>query len=113
MVSIAKEVHELSLSETRHISVDFTGKLDDASPLELLTGTPTVTQKSPGSPQELTITSPVVSTAALTINDVSVITGRAVQFTVQGNRRGNYIINIVCSTNASQVVHGQVNLIVC
>lgn len=112
MASIAKEVRELSLAETRHISVDFTGKLDDASPLELLTGTPTITQKSPSSPQELTITGPAVSTAALTINDVSVIAGRAVQFTVQGDKRGNYMIRIVCGTTASQTLEGLVNLVV-
>lgn len=113
MVDTAPQVHELTTNETRVVSVDFTNKLDNSSPLELLTGTPTVTQQSASSPQELTFSSIAVSSGALTINGETVITARAVQFTVTATTAGTYSVNILSNTTNSQVLEGQICLVVC
>lgn len=102
----ANEVPTLAVGETRLFSVSFDNKLDAG---ELLTGTPTVAEQTTS---DLTIANKVVSTAALTINSVSVSAGRAVQFKVSGHGVTNspYTLKITCGTNSSpaQTVIGYV-----
>lgn len=82
--------------ETRNVAVSFQGKLDAG---ESLTGTPTVTEVTTS---DLTITSPAVSTVALTINKKSVPAGEAVQFNVAGGTAGTeYTIKVSVGTDAT------------
>lgn len=113
MANYAPQVHEITTNETKTVSVDFTNELDNASPLELLSGTPTVSQVSAGSPEELTISSVTKNSAAVTINGTSVIANRAVQFTLSANTAGIYKISVICSTTASHTLEGFVKVIVC
>ena len=90
-----------AVSESRNVAVDFGGKLDSG---ELLTGTPTISIASPSvSPEDMTITSPIVNTSILTVNGVSVPVGEAVQFHVSGGIVANspYTIHISCGTDAT------------
>lgn len=107
----APQRHVISTNETRVISVDFKGKLDSG---ELLTGSPTVTEVTTG---DLTISGAQVSTTSLVINDRTVAIGEAVLFTVAANGSGlnpgdEYTILIICGTDASQTIDGQVVLTV-
>lgn len=111
MPLVAPQLHEIGIEETRAIAVDFQGKLDDTtSPVEKLTGTPTITEVGG---TDLTLASKVVSTGALTINGATVGIGEAVQFTcaATGATSGKlYSITIVCGTDASQTVSGSVRV---
>lgn len=107
----APQHHSISTNETRVISVDFKGKLDSG---ELLTGTPTVAEVNTG---DLTITNAQVSTTSLVINDRTVAIGEAVLFTVAADGSGlnigdEYMIDIICGTDASQTIDGRVVLTV-
>ncbi len=85
------------VGETNTHSVSFVGLLDSG---ELLTGTPVVVEQTT---TDLTITNKVVNTAALTINDISVAVGMAVQFKVVGHLVANtpYTVKITASTDAT------------
>lgn len=98
----------------RNFIVTFSIPLDSG---ELLTGTPTVVDSSPNSPEELTITNKVVNTAILTLDNgdgstTSVPIGEAVQFSVSGMlaATGSYTINITVGTDATpaQTLPGKV-----
>ena len=65
-----------TVGETNLFSVSLAGVLDSG---ELATGTPTVTEVTTSI---LTVSNVAVNTAALTINDISVAIGKAVQFKV-------------------------------
>ncbi len=110
MPSIAPQLHEVGTDETRAIAVDFQGKLEQNSPLELLTGTPTITEVTTS---DLVLGSKAVSTAALIINGSTVPTGMAIQLTCDasgGTAGKTYTIKVVCGTDASQTVSGFVKV---
>lgn len=97
-------------SEVRNVAVSFSGKLDDG---ELLTGTPTVTEVSPSSPQALSFSNIAVNTAALTINGVTVPIGEAVQFSLSGGVANTaYTIKIAVGTDATpaQTLYGSIDI---
>ena len=85
------------VGETNNFSVSFAGKLDSG---EVLTGTPTAAEQTSS---DLTITNVAVSTAALTINDISVAIGLAVQLSVSGHLVANspYKVKITAVTDSS------------
>ena len=75
-----------------------------------MTGTPTITEDTTS---DLTLSNKIVSTADLTINDKTVVTGRAVQFRVSGGTAGvTYTISIQVGTDSTpgQTLHGDVIL---
>ena len=111
-MSTALEIQEKTVSEVRNISVSFSGKLDSG---ELLTGTPVLSVVSPSvSPEDITLSNPIVSTSILTISGQSVTIGEAVQFKVTGGTVANspYTLGISCGTDAvpAQTLYGRVIL---
>lgn len=89
------ELKPKSVAEVRNAVVDFQGKLSAG---EILTGTPTVTSVPTG----LTFANIAVNTVALTVNDVAVAIGEAVQFKVSGGTAGTrYTLVISAGTNAT------------
>jgi len=111
-MSTAPEIQEKSVSEVRNVAVSFSGKLDSG---ELLTGTPVLSVISPSvSPEDITLSNPIVNTAALTISGVSTPIGEAVQFKVTGGTVANspYILGVSCGTDATpaQTLYGRVTL---
>jgi len=110
MSHTAPQRQSKAVSAVRNIAVSFSGHLDDG---ELLTGTPTISDTASPSPEVLTFSNPVVSTAALTINGISVPAGEAVQFSVSGGvADGEYTIKIAAATDATpqQTLIGRVVL---
>jgi hypothetical protein len=105
MPDIAPQIRSMSVAETRTISVDFSGKLDDG---ESLTGTPVATEPS----GTIALSGEVVSSTELTINGEAVAAGLAVQFVADASVTGRYLIDIVVSTDASQVLEGRITLVV-
>jgi len=104
----APQVPTQSVNEERFHAISFSGKLDVG---ELLTGTPTITEINPASPSVLTITSKAVNTVALTVNGLTVPIGEAVQCKVVGAGMTpgvRYRILVVCSTDAGQIVDGEI-----
>lgn len=101
-MSIAPQRPFKSVSGIRNVAVSFSEMLDAG---ELLSGTPTITEVAgTGSPTtDLTLSNKVVSTAELTINDVAVPTGEAIQFSVTGGTVANspYSITISVGTDAT------------
>lgn len=96
MSHLASEIYDVTTTETLNVAIDYTGKLDSG---ELLTGTPTVTEETTS---DLTITNVKVNTATLTINSVSVVAGKAVQFSFSGQLSGNqYRMDTLCTTDAT------------
>jgi len=92
----AQQHHEKSRTEKRNVTVDYRGKLDSG---ELLTGTPTVS----ATPAGLTLSSPQINTATLTVNEESVAAGQAVQFKASGGAVGTrYTITVKCDTTGDQ-----------
>lgn len=93
----APEIPTLAVGETRNCAVSFVGVLDSG---ESLTGTPTIVEETTS---DLTLTSKVVSTAALTINSKSVPLGKAVQFRVSGQLAAGspYTIKITVGTTST------------
>ena len=109
-MSKAPQRNTKTVSEVRNIAISFSGKLDDG---ELLTGTPTVVEVNPSSPQALTFASIAVNTAILTINDISPPIGEAVQCSVSGGVANEvYVIKVVCGTDATpaQTLYGTITL---
>lgn len=105
MVATAPQLHRVSTSEARTVSVDCSGSLDDG---DTLTGTPVVTGSA-----DLTITSEQVSVGTLTLNGVSVAAGLAVQFKVDasGATVGNtYTVTIVCDTSAGDTLEARISI---
>ena len=86
-----------TVGETNLFSVSLAGVLDSG---ELATGTPTVTEVTSS---DLTISNVAVNTAALTINDISVVSGKAVQFKVIDHVVANspYKLKITFSTDST------------
>ncbi|KKN79783.1 hypothetical protein LCGC14_0336380 [marine sediment metagenome] len=78
-------------------SVSFDGVLDSG---ELLASVTSVTELTS---TDLTISNEAVSTAALIINNVTVITGRAIQFKVVGQlvATGSYTLKLIVVTDSS------------
>ncbi|PCI54141.1 MAG: hypothetical protein COB36_10645 [Alphaproteobacteria bacterium] len=107
MTDTAPEVHSLSLNETRNVAVSMVGKLDSG---ETLTGTPTIAEVDTS---DLTLTNKAVSTKKLTINGEEINASLALQFTVSSSAKGNYTVNLKCSTDGSQIIDGDVTIIVC
>ena len=109
-MSLAPQRNDKTVSEVRNVAVSFSGKLDSG---ELLTGTPTVTEVEPSSPQALTFASIAVSTAILTINNISTPVGEAVQFSVSGGvANAVYLIEVACGTDSTpaQTLYGTITL---
>jgi hypothetical protein len=101
----APQVPTQSVNEERFHAISFSGKLDVG---ELLTGTPTITEIDTAL---LTITSKAVNTVALTVNGLTVPIGEAVQCKVVGAGMTpgvRYRILVVCSTDAGQIVDGEI-----
>lgn len=100
------QIHEISVTETRHVSVDMRSKLDGT---ELLTGTATVTEITTTA---LSITNVSISSAELSINGDTVPVAQALQFTVAASEQGRYDVLVRCTTDAGQVIEGVLRLIV-
>lgn len=99
MSHTATQRPDVAAGETRNAAIDFSGKLDSG---ELLTGTPTVVDNNPESPEELTIGSVSVNTVALTIDGQSVAIGEAVQWSASGFVSGkSYTFKITATTDAT------------
>lgn len=109
-MSLAPQQNTKTVSEIRNVAVSFSGKLDSG---ELLTGTPTVVEANPSSPQDLTFSNIAINTGILTINDIPTPVGEAVQFKVSGGVAGRYYeIIISCGTDATpaQTLYGTIRL---
>lgn len=109
-MSQAPQRNTKTVSEVRNIAVSFSGKLDDG---ELLTGTPTVIEVNPSSPQALTFSNIAINTSILTINDISTPTGEAVQCSVSGGvANAAYTIKVSCGTDSTpaQTLYGTITL---
>ena len=95
----APQINTKAVSAGRNGAISFSGQLDVG---ELLTGTPTVEDCNPPSPETLVFTSIAVNTAILTLNGESVPIGEAVQFHVTGGVAGTkYTIMAKCSTDST------------
>ncbi len=109
-MSLAPQQNSKTVSEECNVSDSWVGKLDSG---ESLTGTPIVAEQTTS---DLTITNEAFNTAILTINDVSVPIGRAIQFKVTGGSVVNspYTITANCSTDATpaQKKYGTITLTV-
>lgn len=99
-MSTAPQRPSASVGSVRNVAVSFANKLDSG---ELLTGTPTVVDANPNSPEDLTISNIVVNTAVLTINGVSVAVGEAVQCSVSGFVAASfpYTLTVTVGTDAT------------
>jgi hypothetical protein len=108
MRSQARDVHEITTDEIRRCAVSFAGKLDAG---EVLSGTPTVTVSGTSG---LVLSAKTVNSVALTINDLAVPIGGAVQFTATATAAtaGEWPIDITCTTTAGQTVFGRVRVLV-
>lgn len=96
-LNTARERPVTAAGETNLFSVSFDGVLDSG---ETITGTPTATEETSS---DLTISNVTASSTALTINNVSVAIGRAVQFKVVGQlvATRDYTIKITVVTDSS------------
>lgn len=104
-----QEVRYISAGATRMVAVSFAKWLDGAA---LLTGTPTVVEVSSWTTDpdvetvttDLTLGNKAVNVATLTINDRSVVAGKAVQFSVavpSGKAGTTYRIRVTATTNGT------------
>lgn len=90
----------------RRCAVSFAGQLDQG---ELLIGTPTLSASGAG----LTVYSPAVSAAALTLNGRLVPAGRAVEFWAGGGTAGvEYTVTVTAQTTLGQTLIGRVTIFV-
>lgn len=86
----------ISVGDVELVAIDYTDLLDTG---ELLTGTPTVTEQTTA---DLTLANKAVSTASLTILGTTVVTGAAVQFSIQGQQASTcYTIRVSVGTDAT------------
>lgn len=108
MTTRASDIESMSALEVRNVSVDMQGKLDEG---ETLTGTPTVTEAT----GDIALSNKQVNTSALTINDVAVAIGEAIQFTADpaDDAEGVYTIYFSCGTSEGQTVDGELLLRIC
>ena len=89
----------VSVGETELVSIDYTNGLEAD---ELLTGTPTVVEVTTA---HLTIASKVVTTEEVRIFERNVALGKAIQFTVSGQRiNTQYSIRITVSTDGGRTI---------
>lgn len=87
---------QLAVGDVDVVAIDFTDYLDSG---ELLTGTPTVAEVTSS---DLTLGNKAVSTASLTILGNTVVTGAAVQFSIQGQQSGlDYRVRVTATTDAT------------
>ncbi len=109
-MSLAPQQQEKTVSEVRNIAVSFAGKLDSG---ESLSGTPTFTEVST---LDLTVSNQAISTAILTINELSVPIGEAAQCKIAGGTVANspYQIRINCATDSTpaQTLYGTITVTV-
>ena len=100
----ANERPPMAVGETRNFAVSFVGQLDSGETISSVTSVTEVTTSV------LTITNKAVNSAAVTINEVSVGIGLAVQFTVAGQVAASspYTIKILAVTSGSQTLVGWV-----
>lgn len=89
--------------ESLLLYMDFTKRLNTG---ETLTGTPTITSAeefpNAGGATDLTISSPAVTSSAITTNYGTIAVGKGVQFRVVGGTDGKtYRIQVSCATSAS------------
>jgi len=98
MAAVAPSIHSMTTDDVRNVSVDMSALLDAG---ELLTGTPAIQCSA-----DLTIANPQINSAAVDINGSSVAAGAAVQFTAQSAVPGRYRIEVLCDTDAGQVIEG-------
>lgn len=108
MRSTARQIHEISTDEVRLVSVDMRGKLDTG---ETLSGTPTV-EADPAS--GLVLSSKLVNSTAITVNNRAVSTGEAVQFKADATAAmpGEWYVDITCGTDAGQTVAGRIKVLI-
>ena len=105
MSNLAPQRHKKTAGETRNVSIDMRGLLDEG---ELLAGTPTIAEVTTSA---LTISNEAVSTEALMINGDLVPIGQALQFRVAGGSAGHtYSIRCSVSTDAGQALIVTVSL---
>lgn len=96
MSHTAPQRNDAAVGEIRSFKISFAGRLDNG---ELLTGTPVIAEQTTSN---LTITNQIVSTASLTINDITVATAEAVQFSASGMQAGvSYKVKITIGTDAT------------
>ena len=110
MSHTAPQRNDVAAGETRNFAVSFSGKLDSG---EILTGTPTVIDDAAPSPEVLTIGNVVINTSILTINDVSVPIGEAVQFSASGFVSGDdykFKISVATDATPAQALIGYVEI---
>lgn len=90
-------IRKSSVGETLTAEVDYTDRLDSD---ETLSGTPTIASSGAG----LTVSSPAVNAAALTILGTSVAIGKAVTFTAVAVTAGLYTVTVTVGTSQSQTL---------
>lgn len=95
-MAIALTLGTISQGARRVVKIDCSREL---SGTELLTGTPTVTERTT---TDLTIASKAVSVAAEEVNGASVPAGRVLRFFVSGAKAGQrYTLDISCATTSA------------
>jgi hypothetical protein len=103
----ALQVREVITGESRLASVDLRGLLDAG---ETLSGTPTVEEVDTA---DLSFSGETANGVALTINGVTVAINHAVQFVVNAANAvagEHYLVEVTCSTSASQTVKGYLRI---
>ena len=111
MTSIAPQIHDKTVGETRTLKIDFgssaagederTGKLDDG---ENLTGTVTVeTQvRDPATAADLTYSNAAIIATTVTINGRDALASEVVKYSAAGGEAGaTYTIVVSVATDAS------------
>lgn len=104
MTDTAPQIYSIPPGKTKVVSVDMSPQMGDG---ETLSGAVTVEEANTSA---LTIGTPTVNTATLTINDKDVAIGQALQFTVMGNVQGRYTISAFAVSSESQDIGGKVRV---
>ena len=102
MAGTAPQIRVMTTDETRNISVDMSALLDDG---EVLVGTPDVQCAA-----DLVIDNAQINAATIDVNGSVVAVGMAVQFRASSHVAARYDVEIVCNTDAGQVIEGCVVL---
>lgn len=98
MTNVAPQIPTMAVGESRNAAMSFAGKLDSG---ESLTGSPTVAEVGTS---DLSFSNEAVSTAQLTINDITVAVGHAVQFKIDGSglvAGRTYQVKVIVPTDAT------------